>query len=148
MNDFDALQQALTLTGRTVVDIGCGSGAIVRKLREAGADALGVDIDVTAAKEADPDGLYFQGGAEALPLADQSVDVAVLFKSLHHVPDPHAAFPELHRVVRDSVFVVEPLPEGEYFELMRPVDDETEVRATAQRAMAEAQGFEHVRTIQ
>jgi ubiquinone/menaquinone biosynthesis C-methylase UbiE len=146
MNDFDALQQALTLTGRTVVDIGCGSGAIVRKLREAGADALGVDIDVTAAKEADPDGLYFQGGAEALPLADQSVDVAVLFKSLHHVPDPHAAFPELHRVVKGHVYIAEPLPEGDFFELLRPVDDETHVRAVAQEAIAAARGFAHEQT--
>ncbi len=148
MNDFDALAEAVQLQGRTVVDVGCGDGANVRKLRAAGAQAIGVDIDVTRANAVDPDGDYRKGGAEAIPLEDQSVDVAVLFKSLHHVPDPHAAFPELHRVVRDAVFVVEPKPEGEYFELMRPVDDETEVRATAQRAMAEAAGFEHVRTIE
>ena len=147
MNDFDALQQALTLQGRTVVDIGCGNGAIVRKLKEAGADALGVDIDVTAAKAQDPDGLYFQGGAEALPLADQSVDVAVLFKSLHHVPDPHAAFPELHRVVKGHVYIAEPLPEGDFFELLRPVDDETHVRAVAQEAIAAAKGFDRAETV-
>jgi SAM-dependent methyltransferase len=148
MNDFDALAEAVPLQGRTVLDVGCGDGANVRKLRAAGADAIGVDIDVARAIDVDPGGRYLQGGAEQIPLPDRSVDVAVLFKSLHHVPEPHAAFPELHRVVRDSVFVVEPLPQGEYFELMRPVDDETEVRATAQRAMAEAQGFEHVRTVE
>ncbi len=148
MNDFEALQQALTIEGRTIVDVGCGDGANVRKLRAAGADALGVDIDVTAAKEKDPDGLYLQGGAEALPLAEQSVDIAVLFKSLHHVPDPHAAFPELHRVVKGQVFIAEPLPTGAYFELLRPVDDETAVRATAQEAIKAARGFEHVRTLE
>jgi SAM-dependent methyltransferase len=146
MNDFEALQQTLELQGRTVVDIGCGDGAIVRKLRAAGADALGVDVDVSAAKNRDPDGLYLQGGAEALPLADQSVDIAILLKSLHHVPDPHAAFPELHRVVKGHVFIAEPLPHGDYFELMRPIDDETQVRATAQDAIAKAQGFERTRT--
>ena len=109
-----------------------------------GADALGVDIDVARALEADPGGRYLEGGAEALPLADASVDVAVLMRSLHHVPEPDAAFPELRRVVRDLVYVAEPLPTGNFFELMLPVDDETEVRAAAQAAIARAAGFERI----
>jgi SAM-dependent methyltransferase len=142
MNDFEALQQAIELEGRTVADIGCGDGTVVRKLRAAGADALGVDIDVTRAQAIDPDGRYLTGGAEDLPLEDASVDVAILLKSLHHVPDPHSAFPELHRVVRGEVFIAEPLPEGDFFELLGPVDDETAVRATAQEAIAQAEGFD------
>ena len=110
MYDFEALQQALPIEGRTVADIGCGDGAIVRRLRDAGADAVGVDIDVTPPKRATPTAATSQGGAQELPLEDQSVDVAIMFKSLHHVPDPHAAFPELHRVVRGEVFIAEPLP--------------------------------------
>jgi len=141
MNDFDALAEHVALSGRTVADIGCGNGAIVRRLREAGADAIGIDIDVTAATQHDPEGRYLQGGAERLPLDDQSLDVAVLLKSLHHVPDPHAAFPELHRVVKHQVFIAEPLAEGDFFELLRPVDDETEVRRVAQEAIASAEGF-------
>jgi SAM-dependent methyltransferase len=147
MYDFEALKQALPIAGRTVVDIGCGDGAIVRRLRAAGADALGVDIDVSTAKQRDPDGRYLQGGAQELPLDDASVDVAILFKSLHHVPDPHAAFPELHRVVRGEVFIAEPFPPaGDFFELLRPVDDETTVRNNAQQAIENAKGFERTST--
>jgi hypothetical protein len=69
-------------------------------------------------------------------------------RSLHHVPDPDAAFPELRRVVRDVVYIAEPLAVGEFFELMRPVDDETAVRAAAQAALARAEGFERVRTFE
>ena len=145
--DFDVLASVVELDGRTVVDIGCGDGAFVRALRGAGADALGVDIDVTRAREIDPDGRYFEGGAERLPLEDQSVDVATLMRSLHHVPDPHSAFPELKRVVRELVYVAEPLPQGAFFELLRPVDDETEVRAEAQRAIAKS-GFDRIETIE
>src|SRR6188768_1662909 len=54
MNDFEALQQAVPLEGRTVADIGCGDGAIVRALRDAGADAIGIDVDVAPARENDP----------------------------------------------------------------------------------------------
>ena len=38
------------------------------------------------------------------------MDAAVLMRSLHHVPDPDAAFPELRRVVREHVYIAEPLP--------------------------------------
>ena len=69
-------------------------------------------------------------------------------RSLHHVPDPRSAFPELRRVVREYVWIAEPLPEGDFFELLRPVDDETEVRAEAQRAIAEQDGFDRVETIE
>lgn len=147
MDDFEALANAVALEGRTVLDVGCGDGAFVRALRGAGADALGVDIDVTRAREIDPEGRYLTGGAQDLPLEDQSVDVATLMRSLHHVPDPHSAFPELRRVVRDLVYIAEPLPVGAFFELLRPVDDETAVRAEAQRAIR-ASGFEPVQTIE
>src|SRR5690349_3864702 len=147
MNDIDVLAHAIELDGRTVVDIGCGDGAFVRALRGAGADAIGVDIDVQPAHRRDPEGRYLKGGAERLPLPDQSVDVATMMRSLHHVPDPRSAFPELARVVREYVYIAEPLPAGEFFELLKPVDDETEVRASAQEAIRTS-GFEHVKTIE
>src|SRR4051794_9433843 len=151
MTDFDQLANALDLRGKTVVDIGCGDGAFVRALAGAGADALGIEVSedaVAGARERDPAHRYEVGGAERLPLEDASIDVATLMRSLHHVPDPASAFPELRRVVREHVWIAEPLPEGAFFELLRPVDDETEVRARAQRAIAEQDAFERVETIE
>ena len=149
MNDFEALQRGdRRWTGRTVADIGCGDGAMVRKLGRRAPTRSASTSTSPRAQGSDPDGRYLQGGAQEIPLEDQSVDVAILLKSLHHVPDPHSAFPELHRVVRDRVFIAEPLPTGAFFELLRPVDDETQVRAHAQEAIAAAQGFEHVRTLE
>jgi SAM-dependent methyltransferase len=148
LTDLEVLLEAIDVRGRTVVDVGCGDGAFVRALAQAGADALGVDIDVTRAQQIDPDHRYLEGGAERLPLEDASVDVATLMRSLHHVPDPASAFPELRRVVRGEVYIAEPLPVGDFFELLRPVDDETEVRANAQAAIAAAAGFERVRTLE
>jgi SAM-dependent methyltransferase len=151
MSDFEQLANAIDLRGKTVVDIGCGDGAFVRALAAAGADAIGIEVSADAvarARERDPGHRYELGGAERLPLEDASVDVATLMRSLHHVPDPATAFPELARVVREHVWIAEPLPEGEFFELLRPVDDETEVRGNAQRAIAEQDRFERVETIE
>jgi ubiquinone/menaquinone biosynthesis C-methylase UbiE len=151
MSDFDQLANAIELRGKTVVDIGCGDGAFVRALASAGAEAIGVEVSeeaVARARERDPAHRYELGGAERLPFEDASIDVATLMRSLHHVPDPASAFPELARVVRGHVWIAEPLPEGEFFELLRPVDDETEVRANAQRAIAEQHQFDRVETIE
>lgn len=151
MSDFEQLANAVELRGKVVVDVGCGDGAFVRALARAGADALGIEVSedaVARARAKDPDHRYELGGAERLPLADQSVDVATLMRSLHHVPDPASAFPELRRVVREYVWIAEPLPEGDFFELIRAVDDETEVRAGAQRAIAEQRGFDRVETVE
>jgi SAM-dependent methyltransferase len=151
MSDFEQLARAIDLQGKVVLDIGCGDGAFVRELAAAGAEPIGVEVSddaVARARGKDPGHRYLVGGAERIPLPDGSVDVATLMRSLHHVPDPAAAFPELARVVRAYVWIAEPLAEGDLFELLKPVDDETEVRANAQRAIAEASGFDRVETIE
>jgi ubiquinone/menaquinone biosynthesis C-methylase UbiE len=151
MSDFEQLAQAVELHGRDVVDIGCGDGAFVRALAKAGANPIGIEVSEAAVERAlakDPGNRYLLGSAEAIPLPDASVDVAVMMRSLHHVPDPNSAFPELRRVTRDLVYIAEPLPTGDLFELIKSVDDETEVRAKAQRAIADATGFERVSTIE
>jgi hypothetical protein len=151
MSDIEQLAQVVDLHGRDVVDIGCGDGAFVRALAKAGANPIGIEVSEAAVERArakDPGHRYLLGSAEAVPLPDASVDVAVMMRSLHHVPDPNSAFPELRRVVRDLVYIAEPLATGEFFELIKTVDDETEVRAKAQQAIADAIGFERVCTIE
>jgi len=151
MSDLEHLANAIDLRGKAVVDVGCGDGAFVRALAAAGAHAIGIEVSedaVAHARANDPYHRYELGGAERLPLGDASIDVATLMRSLHHVPDPATAFPELARVVRAHVWIAEPLPEGAFFELLRPVDDETEVRAAAQRAIAEQQDFARVETVE
>jgi ubiquinone/menaquinone biosynthesis C-methylase UbiE len=151
MSDLEHLAALIDLRGLDVVDVGCGDGAFVRALAKAGANPIGIEVSEAAVRRArakDPHHRYLLGGAEAIPLEDASVDLAVLMRSLHHVPDPNRAFPELERVVREYVYIAEPLPVGDYFELMRPIDDETEVRAKAQEAIANASGFDHVTTIE
>jgi hypothetical protein len=49
-----------------------------------------------------------------------------------------------------TVYVAEPVAEGDYFELVSIVDDETDVRAAAQRALEDAgrAGLERVATVE
>jgi hypothetical protein len=145
--DVAVLERLVSPAGRDAVDIGCGQGALVRRLAALGARMTGVEIssEQLAAAVAADDGAgarYLVGTAQRLPLDDASVDLAIFMRSLHHVPvDSLAdALREAARVLREGgvVYVAEPLAEGEYFELVSLVEDELEVRRAAQRALANA----------
>ena len=138
--DAPPLQRALR-----VIDIGCGSGALVRSLLRQDWDAIGIDPDagmlqaaLSGARPAPP-GCWVAGTAERLPIADGSVDVAIFLNSLHHIAIDRqvAALAEAARVLRagGDLLVIEPVAAGSFFELLAPLDDETVVRAAAQAAL-------------
>jgi ubiquinone/menaquinone biosynthesis C-methylase UbiE len=73
--DRDSLLGNLDPTGQTVVDVGCGAGAMVRWLKSIGAEATGVECGVEAldaAQAADPghEESYVEGEGQNLPLDD------------------------------------------------------------------------------
>jgi ubiquinone/menaquinone biosynthesis C-methylase UbiE len=134
------------LEGRRLLDIGCGPGALARALLRHGARPTGVDPSpaaVAAARKAAPEAEFAVGDARALSFEAGAFDGAVFLNSLHHVPGADgmaAALRESARVTGPgrTVVVVEPLARGSYFEAVRPVDDETAVRAEAAAAIAAA----------
>jgi hypothetical protein len=145
----DALDELVDVHGRDVLDVGCGEGELARRLAQAGARVIGLDplaVAIERARDAGPASAaarFVEGSAEALPFPAASFDVVVFFNSLHHVPPESldAALAEAARVLRGGgvLYVQEPLAEGSFFELVRAVDDETEVRAAAQDAMRRAE---------
>lgn len=127
---------------RAVLDIGCGHGALARRLAGEGLAVTGIDPApdaIAAAQESVPEAQVSVAGAEALPFAPGQFDACVFLNSLHHVPVPlmEQALHEALRVLRPGgeVIVVEPLAEGPFFEVMRPVEDETAIRRAAMKAI-------------
>jgi SAM-dependent methyltransferase len=144
---LEVLTELVTLENRDVVDVGCGDGALVRRLAGLGARVTGVEVSKQALERARSHPpvageRYVEGTGQALGLPDASADVVVFMQSLHHVPAEQmdAALAEAARVVRPrgGVYVQEPLAEGAFFDLVALVDDETQVRVLAQRALARA----------
>lgn len=88
-----------------VLDVAVGSGLIAREIEAAlGPRGLVVGLDasfgmLTAARKALRAPLL-QGRAEALPIADASVDVLTLGYALRHMADLGATFAEFRRVLR------------------------------------------------
>jgi SAM-dependent methyltransferase len=151
------LAELVPLAGATVVDVGCGDGELVRWLAAQGAHAIGVEVGeepLARARAAAPvaDERYERAGGEALPLPDAAADAATFIQSLHHVPVElmDQALAELARVLRPggAAFIQEPLAEGEQFEVLQPLDDETRVRQAAQEALGRLpEGLEIDRTV-
>jgi SAM-dependent methyltransferase len=150
--DVDVLAELVPLHGREVADVGCGSGALVRALAARGASVTGIEVSEEAvARAQDGEHRFLVGSADALPLPDASLDVCVLMRSLHHVPRDRmgAALQECARVLRPGgvAYVAEPLYQGEFNALIALVDDEREVRALAQDALASTTALVHERTV-
>ncbi|MGA7324957.1 MAG: class I SAM-dependent methyltransferase [Rhodomicrobium sp.] len=139
LNIKEAIAEVLEPSGKTVVDIGCGDGAIVRHLRRGGAKTIGIEVTEEqlerARAQASGGEAYCVATGEALPLANASADALLYLKSFHHLPLPAMApaLEEAARVLKAGgvLAVIEPIASGAYFEAMRPIEDETAVRAAA-----------------
>lgn len=142
----DILEKLLApLQGRRILDIGCGRGNLLQALAERGASVAGLDPDeamLEAAQTLVPKAALKQGCAQLLPWGDGTMHAALFINSLHHVPVPDMllALEEAARVVGKggSVIVVESLSEGSFFDTLRLIEDETEVRQAAQDAIVRA----------
>ena len=104
----DWLREDLALSpGKTVIDLGSGTGKFLPFLKETGASIIAVEpLDAMRARLiADHPGIEaVAGSAEHIPLADNSVDAIVCAQSFHWFANPRA-IEEMHRVLRRGGFL-------------------------------------------
>jgi SAM-dependent methyltransferase len=93
------------VAGLRVLDAGCGPGLYAEELLVRGAEVVGFDastamVDLARARVGDRAEIRVARLDEPLPYPDDSVDVVLCALAIHYVADRHAAFAELHRVLR------------------------------------------------
>lgn len=148
-DELDLLQSLVDLQQHPrIIELGCGAAHLSRKLlqRFAACEVTGLEVDERqmAKNLLKPQNrLHFvPAGAQAIPFADGSFDLALMLKSLHHVPLAllGQALNEVHRVLRPQglLYVSEPVFAGALNEVMRLFHDEEIVRAAALRAVQAA----------
>ena len=141
-DELEFLAGLLPLDGARVMELGCGTAQKTRQLAAGGRPAAITALEVDAiqharnlAAEPIPGVTFAAGGAEAIPAPDASVDLVVMFKSLHHVPMERmaAALGEIARVLRRGglAYISEPVYAGDFNRLLALFHDEREVREAA-----------------
>lgn len=94
-------------SGRRVVDVGAGTGAVTRAVSARGAQVLAVDGAVLMlASQQGQAWAVVAGDACALPLAARSVDAVTMGFVLNHLPRPDLALTEACRVLRPGGVVL------------------------------------------
>jgi ubiquinone/menaquinone biosynthesis C-methylase UbiE len=144
-DELSLLGELVPLRGKRIIELGCGNAHLARALlaRFPESHVTGLEVDERqhaknlAAPQAGLD--FFAAGAQEIPFSDASFDLALMLKSLHHVPRPlmAQALDEVARVLKRGghLYVSEPVFDGPFNELVRLFNDEQVVRAAAQAAL-------------
>ena len=91
------------------LDIGCGRGILLAKLRERGWEVEGTELSGDAARYArETLGLKVEAKSlQELHYPDRSFDLIILWHVLEHLHDPQAMLAEIHRILKpDGLFLV------------------------------------------
>ena len=152
--EMDALRgalqpPALRIPLRDILEIGCGTGDMTRKIADAWPTvkirALEVDriqLERNQARNRHTNINYESGATQDIPCESESCDAVLMFKSLHHVPIDllDQALDEIHRVLRPGgvAWFAEPVFAGELNEIIRLFHDEQVVRRAAFDALVRA----------
>jgi SAM-dependent methyltransferase len=144
-DELELLAEWVPLQGAQVIELGCGAAALARSLvarfAGAGVTALEVDERQHAKNLAAPaEGIRFvAAGAQAIPFDDGGFDLALMLKSLHHVPRPlmGQALAEAARVLRPGghLYLSEPVYAGTLNDIVKLYNEERAVREAAQAAV-------------
>ncbi len=91
-------------TGRTVCDIGCGAGNVLRVLKSAGFRVVGVEPDAKARARAVQVAEVLDGTAECLPpeIEERQFDVVIMTHVLEHCIDPAAALENISAILAED----------------------------------------------
>jgi ubiquinone/menaquinone biosynthesis C-methylase UbiE len=91
-DELEVLADLILLDKQELIELGCGAAQLARSLLSRFPDSRVTGLEVDERQHAknlawpQPGLSFVAGGAQAVPFADASFDVALMLRSLHHVP--------------------------------------------------------------
>ena len=105
----EALRSLLPEQATRVLEVGCGEGNQLRRLRDTYPAAEIVGLDIAFDDDVSADGVdLVVASAMTLPFPDDAFDLVVGLEVLEHLPDPAVALREIARVGRGPVILSVP----------------------------------------
>ena len=110
-NNYTGVEQALAsfvegsrAAHHRVLEVGCGTGHWVRRLRESNVTIFGIDVSAGMLGIARDTlaGCLIRGRADSLPFGSATCDRLFCVNALHHFPDKAAFLVEARRVLRSG----------------------------------------------
>ncbi|AKH21252.1 class I SAM-dependent methyltransferase [Sedimenticola thiotaurini] len=152
--ELEIIQQYLPVKDKLILELGCGRAWMTRQLAEqfGPCQIIATEVDIIQHEknlliDDLPNVTFLAGGAEDIKQEDNSVDVVIMLKSLHHVPVSlmDQALSEVARVLKPGglAYISEPVYAGDFNDIMRLFNDEKVVReeafAALQRSVAKGE---------
>ena len=148
-DELALLNRLVPLHEQRIIEIGCGAAYLSRKLLIAYPACTVTGLEVDEAQHAKnlaappvPGLSFVAAGAQAIPFDDAAFDLAIMLKSLHHVPldGMDQGLAEARRVLKPGghLYVSEPVFTGPMNEIVRLFNDEQAVRHAAYQAVQRA----------
>jgi 2-polyprenyl-3-methyl-5-hydroxy-6-metoxy-1,4-benzoquinol methylase len=111
MKQFEGFLEKYSLRGRKVIEIGCGRGEYLSLMRQAGAEAYGLEFSEESVKQCVKNGLKVSKGfveSSAYKLEHAPFDAFYMLNFLEHLPDPSSTLRGIYNnLTNDAVGLVE-----------------------------------------
>ena len=135
-SDYEILKEYIQYEDEIIIDVGCGTGELVRWMTSQGITATGIDVAEMIEKARGFSNIkneeYIIGTGEQLPLNDDFADVITYIAGFHHIPSTQMiqALKECRRVLKSKgkAIIIEPIAKKKsYYEIIKLVEDEAEI---------------------
>lgn len=96
------------ITGKDIVDFGCGDGILLRAIKNEVQSCCGVELQKDYVSALEADGIPCHTSLEAL--SGNSWDSALSFHVIEHLPEPIPVLKEFHRILKPGGMAVIEVP--------------------------------------
>ncbi|MBS2961529.1 class I SAM-dependent methyltransferase [Actinocrinis puniceicyclus] len=100
------VEHELALVRGLVLDMGCGNGTFIRRLRQNRSDLHVLGMDIAPGILAGVPGPVVVADAQHLPVADHAAAAVLAMHMLYHVPDIDQAIAEAHRALHPGGMLI------------------------------------------